>query len=356
MAVRILLLADSHLGFDLPLTPRVQRRRRGADFMAMYHQALAPALAGEADLVVHGGDLFHRARPHHTLVAQALRPLMEIAERGSPVFVVPGNHERSRIPHARFASHPNLHIFDRPRTFHAEVRGRRVSLFGFPYEREVVRLRFPELVKETGWRPDQGDVSLLCVHHCFEGATVGPSDFTFRRGPDVVRCRDIPPGVTAVLSGHIHRHQVLTTDLDGRPLAAPVFYPGSTERTAFAERDEAKGYLIVEIGPGRTGTVRSRFHELATRPMVVKQLDAAGLDHTGIETRIHEALSDAPADAVLRIHVHGDVPPSARDALGAASVRAMAPTSMNVEILTADGRRPWRRGRRDGATRRAPPG
>ncbi len=27
--VRILLLADTHLGFDLPFKPRVQRRRRG---------------------------------------------------------------------------------------------------------------------------------------------------------------------------------------------------------------------------------------------------------------------------------------------------------------------------------------
>ena len=30
--IRVLLLADTHLGFDLPSKPRVERRRRGPDF------------------------------------------------------------------------------------------------------------------------------------------------------------------------------------------------------------------------------------------------------------------------------------------------------------------------------------
>src|SRR5881275_1876466 len=61
--VRILFLADTHLGFDLPVRPRIERRRRGHDFLANYTTALRPALAGEVDLVVHGGDVFNRSRP-----------------------------------------------------------------------------------------------------------------------------------------------------------------------------------------------------------------------------------------------------------------------------------------------------
>ena len=60
--IRILLLADSHLGFDLPARPRIARRRRGHDFQANYATALEPALAGEVDVVVHGGDVFLRSR------------------------------------------------------------------------------------------------------------------------------------------------------------------------------------------------------------------------------------------------------------------------------------------------------
>ncbi len=194
MRLRVLLLADSHLGFDLPLAPGSGGGGVGPDFLANYRRALEPALSGEVDLVVHGGDVFHRARPHPTLVEQAFEPLRRVADAGVPVFVVPGNHERGRIPHARFARHPGIHLFDRPRTFHTTSCGLRVALFGFPYERDGVRRRFPELVAATGWRPGRADVSLLCVHHCVEGATVGPADFAFRRGADVIRCTDIPRG------------------------------------------------------------------------------------------------------------------------------------------------------------------
>src|ERR1051326_3488848 len=99
--VRILLLADSHLGFDLPTRTRVERRRRGHDFLANYERALAPALAGEVDVVVHAGDVFDRSSVVTTLAYQAFEPLRRIASLGIPVLVVPGNHERSRLPHLR---------------------------------------------------------------------------------------------------------------------------------------------------------------------------------------------------------------------------------------------------------------
>jgi hypothetical protein len=42
VVIRILLLADTHLGFDLPVNPRINRRRRGHDFLANYATALQP--------------------------------------------------------------------------------------------------------------------------------------------------------------------------------------------------------------------------------------------------------------------------------------------------------------------------
>jgi hypothetical protein len=38
--IRILFLADTHLGFDLPFRPRIQRRRRGPEFFANFKRAL----------------------------------------------------------------------------------------------------------------------------------------------------------------------------------------------------------------------------------------------------------------------------------------------------------------------------
>ncbi|NIU78851.1 MAG: metallophosphoesterase, partial [Gammaproteobacteria bacterium] len=235
--VRVLLLADSHLGFDHPTRPKVRRRRRGHDFLANHRRALRTAIDEGVDLVVHGGDLFHKPKVPASLVHQAFEPLKRVADAGIPVFLVPGNHERSRIPFEWLASHPGVHVFKNNATVRLKVAGASVAVSGIPCIRRDARTRFPDALALTGWAARGADLRLLVVHQAFEGATVGPSDFTFRYGHDVVKLSDVPDGFAAVLAGHIHRSQVLETDLRGRPCRVPVFYPGSVERTAFAERD-----------------------------------------------------------------------------------------------------------------------
>lgn len=332
--IRILLLADSHLGFDLPVQPRIARRRRGHDFLANYARALEPALGGDVDLVVHAGDVFDRSSVVPTLAYQAFEPLRRIADRGVPVLVVPGNHERSRLPHLRFAQHPNLFVFKEPQTHLFTVRGTRVALSGFPYERNDVRRRFPALLDATGWQAVDADVRVLCVHHCVEGATVGPADYTFTTAPDVIRVRDVPAGFAAVLSGHIHRHQVLTMDLSRRPIDTPVLYPGSIERTALAEIGERKGCMLVSVGGGNP-RVRWEFRELPARPMSRHELDATGSSPAALMEAVLGIARAAPEDAVLWIRLDGAVTDEQLRAVSAVRLRSLLPATMNLDVVPA---------------------
>jgi DNA repair exonuclease SbcCD nuclease subunit len=319
------------------VSPRVNRRRRGHDFLANYATALQPALAGEVDLVVHGGDVFNRSRPPSSVVWQAFEPLARIADRGVPVYVVPGNHERGRIPHLRFAQHPRIHVFDRPRTFVADVKGVRVAIAGFPSERDDVRQRFADLVTETGYSEANVDVRLLCLHQCVEGATVGPADYTFTTAADVIRAAEIPPIFSAVLSGHIHRHQVLTKDLRGRALAAPVLYPGSIERTSIAEADEDKGFMILElVCAGDAVRVDWTFHQLPARPLVRHDLQLDGLDAVRVESALRTLVASAPADAVVSVRVTGTITESISRVLSANSLRSLTPPTMNLDLRLAE--------------------
>jgi DNA repair exonuclease SbcCD nuclease subunit len=336
--IRILFVADTHLGFDLPTRARIERRRRGHDFLANYASALRPALDGQVDLVVHGGDVFNRSRVATSVAWQAFDPLVRVAEKGIPVFVVPGNHERGRIPQIRFARHAGIHLFDRPRTFTVDVRGVQVAIAGFPSERHDVRTKFVDLVAITGWRTVPANVRLLCMHQCVEGATVGPNDFTFTTASDVIRGRDVPAGFSAVLSGHIHRHQVLTKDLRGLPMAAPVLYPGSIERTSIAEADEEKGFMVVEVAcDGSDARVSWQFHPLPARPLVRRDVEIDGLTGAALESAIRIVIAEVPADAVLTIRVVGAVDDDGRRVLSAANLRRLAPPSMNVELRVEDG-------------------
>jgi exonuclease SbcD len=336
--VRILLVADTHLGFDFPFKPRINRRRRGHDFFANFDRALRPALDGEVDLVVHGGDLLFRTRIHDALLQLAMEPLLKVAEAGVPVYLVPGNHERSRIPLQIWTVHPNLHIFHRPQTFVHQIGGLRVALSGFPFDRRV-REDFPELVLATGYEKVEADIRLLCIHQAVEGAAVGPSDYTFRRGSDVIRGSSIPRAFTAVLAGHIHRSQILVRDLQQRPMPAPVIYPGSVERTAFAERFEMKHYAIVSIekqSEEHQPIVHTEFVPLPARPMITMNLD---VDSQGVEEIIEglqEDLSAEDPESVVNLRISGNVTGEFRSRLTAAKLRDIAPQSMNVSLRYLD--------------------
>jgi DNA repair exonuclease SbcCD nuclease subunit len=328
------LIADTHLGFDLPARPRVQRRRRGHDFFANYERALRPALQGKVDLVVHGGDLFFRSKVPPALVETAFRPLVSVAKRGVPVFIVPGNHERSRIPLHLWAAHPNIHIFDQPRTFVHRVGRATITLSGFPFARGV-RDVFADLVRRTRYQETAADVRLLCVHQTVEGARVGPSNFVFRRGRDVIPGREIPGGFGAVLAGHIHRAQVLTHNLADARLPAPVIYPGSVERTSFAERYEEKGYALARLwlsGREKGQLAETSFVPLPARPMVDLALEPGGLSGRALREHVRERLSALDKDAIVRVRF--DDPPSAEavQQLSAAQLRAIAPPGMNVSL------------------------
>lgn len=334
-SIRFHFVADTHLGFDLPERPRVPRRRRGHDFFANFERVLDETVQAQVDFLVHGGDLFHRSRVRPSVVQRAFLGLKRVAAAGIPVVLVPGNHERSRIPYPLLAEHPGIHIFRVPSTTYREVRGTRIGLAGFPYQRRDVRTAFPDLVRSTDWVNGAADLNLLCVHHCFEGATVGPGNFTFRYAADVVRHHDVPVGFAAVLSGHIHRHQILTQDLNGRSVAVPVVYPGSVERTAFAEIDEPKGYLAGEITDA--STVDWEFRVLPARPMVIAEIERRTWNRKELARCLADTIARQDSEAVLRIRVGGDVSTDASRAMSAERIRAMAPPTMNVEITLRDG-------------------
>jgi DNA repair protein SbcD/Mre11 len=88
--IRILFLADTHLGFDCAFRPQIERRRRGPQFFANVERALQPALEGRVDCVVHGGDILYRSKVPARLVAMAFKPLKMAAAMGVKIGILSG--------------------------------------------------------------------------------------------------------------------------------------------------------------------------------------------------------------------------------------------------------------------------
>tara|TARA_Y100000310_G_scaffold58210_1_gene53490 strand:- start:6096 stop:7160 length:1065 start_codon:yes stop_codon:yes gene_type:complete len=344
--IRILLLADTHLGYDFPVRPRVERRRRGPDFFNNFQRVLDHAARTKPDMVIHGGDFFFRARVPPKIIDMSYEMLYKFAQTGIPTLIVPGNHERSRLPPSIWLGHPNIHVFDRPRTYIVETANGAVALAGFPFVRGDLREQLGPVIAETGWSGISADVKLLCMHQAIAGAQVGTSNYTFRTAKDVVQMADIPPEFDAVLAGHIHRAQVLKRPRTNGDM--PVIYPGSTERTSFAERYEPKGFYEIDIvnehGDDRR-TVEARFHELPTRPMVDVAIDGI-VSPDLLSIFLRERSAGLDADAIVRITCENELDEPILSRLTASFLRSVFPATMSVQLgvnLYGEERRPKRK-------------
>jgi len=344
-SIRILLCADTHLGFDLPLRARVERRHRGPDFFENFQRVLDRARERRADLLVHGGDLFFRSRVPAAIVDRAYAMLERLASDGIPIVIVPGNHERSNLPASLWLAHPRIHVLADPRTIVFDVGGMRVAVAGFPSVREGVRPRFPSLLEATGWRENEAGLRLLVLHQAIEGAQVGPTGYTFRHGADVIPRAALPPEFDAVLAGHIHRAQILYRSRPDRSFL-PVVYPGSTERTSFAERLETKGFYEIEAVPrperGRPG-LAFEFVPLPARPMV-EILLPPGLPPGELHRFMVARAAEMDPDAVVRLRCAGAVPDETLRLLTSRLLREVLPPTVSLATSAGWFPRPARGG------------
>lgn len=306
---KILFFSDTHLGFDFPLRPRVEKERRGKDFFRNFESVLNTALTEKVDVIIHGGDIFFRSKVSPVIVENTFNSLHKIADSGIPIYMVPGNHERSWIPQTLFHQHKNIHIFDSPKTFSISKGQLNINISGFPNMRNGIRRRFPEILQKINSSKNEATTNILCFHQSVEGASVGPNNYTFKNAPDTIACKDIPHDYDIILSGHIHRHQFISKNSQGIPLPSQILYSGSTERTSFAEKDEDKGYIKLEVKLPRgrkKAAVQWSFVKLKSRPMIKLALNLDELQKLEI---LSEFLSfqfhQFPDNANIQVKISG---------------------------------------------------
>lgn len=319
---KIVFFSDTHLGIDMPLKPKKNRRRRGYDYFKNFEYVLQHAMDSNSDLVIHGGDLFDTPNVHQNIVDYAYEKLLNVAEKGIPIVICPGNHERSILPPSLYLNHPNIFVFAGNQTFQFNLQGEQINISGFPFVRRDIKTNFEGICSELVAIPRKPGFEILLMHQAIEGAVVGPQRFRFRHGQDVVQIKDIPNFFDLILSGHIHPTQQLKT-LAGKT----ILYPGSTERTAFAEKDETKGFYEMEII--KSHIKQSKFLPLETRPMEIVILNGKSYNKESLKDEITNQISKFPTDAVVQIQCKNkDVIPLLKVQL----LDNIFPATMNYQI------------------------
>jgi hypothetical protein len=82
---------------------------------------------------------------------------------------------------------------------------------------------------------------------------------------------------------------------------------------------------------------------MLVRDLHLESGPAAAWRRQELEAQLTASVQDAPSDAVLRVRVHGRVPPAARRAVSAPWLREITPPEMNLEVLLAEERANRRR-------------
>ena len=147
--------------------------------------------------------------------------------------------------------------------------------------------------------------------------------------------RMIPRKFAAILSGHIHRSQILCHDLNGRKMAAPVIYSGSIERTSFAERKEDKHYVLLEFDLEAVAGEQLRdvkFIELPARSMLSIDIEPKEFSRSKLEQHLRVELARMDPNSIVRVRIQGELTGETAPLLRAAFLREIAPPSMNVSI------------------------
>lgn len=325
--LKIVFFADTHLGVDYPINPKIERRRRGEDFFVNYQKVLEFAIEQKADLVLHGGDLFFRSKVPAPIVDRAYDILYDFAENEIPFIIVPGNHERSELPTSILMNHRNIHIFGEPKTMFFEKQNAVIGITGFPNIRNGIKLQYPHIFTKATEGNPEADIKLMLMHQAIQESQI--EGYTFRYGIDVLPLEFLPNDYQAILSGHIHRAQIFHYYQNGKHI--PVIYPGSTERTSIVEMAEEKGFyeLIFEEIDDKWKLTETNFHILPTRPMVRIDITKLTEDESVLRNLLEAELGKIDQNSVVRLRCEI---PQTRKLLTAKLLRELTPDTMTLTL------------------------
>ena len=323
MPLRLVHFADVHLGVETygRFDPATGLNTRLIDFTNRLDEVVEYALAWPADLVLFAGDAYRSRDPSPTQQREFAKRVRLLSQAGIPTFLLVGNHDLPAatgransldiydtlaVPNITVARQLGVHRVETPRGPLQVVAVpwlRRSSILSSAEHRSLTPEQTRQLIEqlassfisENVAKLDPSIPAVLAAHVSVDGATYS-SERSVLIGEDIVLPRSAvaDPAFAYVALGHIHKHQVLSSD-------PPVIYPGSLERVDFGEESDPKGFIAAEIGDGPT---RYEFRPVAARRFVTVRSKPSGVFPT--DTVLKDLERAATEGAIVRLIVEAE--------------------------------------------------
>ncbi|WP_019508549.1 exonuclease subunit SbcD [Pleurocapsa sp. PCC 7319] len=295
--IKILHLSDIHLGSGFShgkINPETGINTRLEDFVNTLSICIDRAIAEPVDLVLFGGDAFPDATPppyvHEAFASQFRR----LADAEIPAVLLVGNHDQhsqgnggASLSIYRTLVVPGFIVGDTIKTNRISTRNGDIQVITLPWLNRSTLLTRPEteglglaevnelLIKRLQpvleaevRRLDRNIPTILLAHLMADRANLGAEKFlAVGKGFTIPVSMLIRPEFDYVALGHVHKHQNLNPTND-----PPIIYPGSIERVDFSEEKEDKGYILLEVAPGK---VDWEFCPIPARPFLTIEVDVS---------------------------------------------------------------------------------
>jgi len=350
--LKILHFADLHLGVETygHIDPNTGLSSRLHDILSALDQVVDYALENQVDLVLFCGDAYKSREPSQTQQREFAKRIKRLSINGVPIFLLVGNHD---LPNAIGRATTteifdtldvkNVYVSNRPDIYQIPTRSGIIQIASLPWLRrsallsrddtknldfEQINRRLQQvltrIIADSAAKLNPRLPSILAAHVWVANARVGSeSSMTVGQEHVLLLSNVANPAFDYIALGHIHRHQVLSTD-------PPVVYAGSLERLDFGEEDDEKGFCLVEIEPAKQRGKRKvayTFHQIVGRRFLTVNLalDEQDTDPTATVLKSIAEQGDKVKDAIVRLQV--SLPAEIEGQLNDSEIRnALSPT------------------------------
>ena len=300
MSYKIAFLSDTHLGYSAKCRNHSSGiNMRNRDGLLGFRETIDQILQEpDIDLVLHGGDLFHRSLPAIAEIAFARKQLERFYKAGIPVIATTGNHDfandKGKSPATAALDDPdrNIHMVTTPFQLFTPVEGLNIHVIS-----HIGLLATERIIPE----PIDGEINIFTTH----GAAQVP-------GHEVFACLDSPGEAvigydvltlpwSATLLGHYHGMGSLPGFDAGD--TGQAWYAGSLLRRGFSDPEGGRGWLLATVHDNGKVTIEPRYIHQRSQ-FDLQFIDATGLTGPEVEEMIRENISKVDfEEAIVRQRV-----------------------------------------------------
>ncbi|WP_457639486.1 metallophosphoesterase family protein [Persephonella sp.] len=243
--MKFIHISDTHLGYH-----QYGLLERAGDFYDVFSEAVDFAVEKKVDFVLHTGDFFHTSRPSNQVILQGMEIVRRLNDANIPIFVISGNHDRGSqvrdVSPLSILQPVGLRLLDK-----GVIEYEGVFIGGLKYisHAGLRQINFREVLERYLEEMGSG-FKIVMLHQEFQ---------PFFPSSSLHPSTDIPEGFDYVGIGHYHVAQH-PFQVNG----STVVYSGSTEFTAYNEKEEekGKGFYYVDVSEG---SINAQFVHLKRR-------------------------------------------------------------------------------------------